>query len=213
MHEPLDLGFARPVGEAHPFGDLALQVEGQPILGTVRDGVEMAPHRPQEVLRAVELAIFVAAEQPGLDQLARLGDVIRVLPDPEQRVEIAQPALRLLDVGLDDIARVAHLVVAHVALGELVGDELACGVGLDFRLEAARGLVVQRLVAPHVARLEQRGADRHVALRLPHHLVERTAAVTDLQPHVPQRVEHRLDHLLGPGWLLAGVRKPTSMSE
>jgi hypothetical protein len=45
--------------------------------------------------------------------------VVEVLGDPEQRVEIAQAALAFLDVGLDQIARVAGLAVALVALGEL----------------------------------------------------------------------------------------------
>ena len=49
---------AGPVGEAHPLGDLALEVEGQPVLGAAGDRVEVAAHRPQEIVGAVELAIF-----------------------------------------------------------------------------------------------------------------------------------------------------------
>ena len=148
MHEALDLGFAGPVGKAHPLGDLALQIEGQPVLGAPRNGVEVAAHRPKEILGAVELAIFVAAEQSGLDELRRFADIIGVFADPEQRVQIAQAPFGFLHIGLDDVARVAHLLVAHVAFGELVGDELARGVGLDLGLEASRSLFVQRL-SPH----------------------------------------------------------------
>ncbi len=204
LHEALDLRFARAVGEAHPLGDLALQVEGEAILGAPRDRVQVAAHRPEEILGAMELAIFGAAEQPRLDQLRRFADVVGELADPEERVEIAQAAFGFLDIGLDDVARVAHLLVAHVPLGELVGDELARAVGLDLALEAVGRGVIDLLVAPDVARLEQGGADRHVALRLADHLVERAAAVPDLHAEVPQRIEDRLDHLLGPAGLLPG---------
>ena len=52
-------------------GDLALDVEGQPVLGAAGDEVEVAAHRPQEIVGAVEPAIFGRGEQPGVDQLAR----------------------------------------------------------------------------------------------------------------------------------------------
>src|SRR3546814_18547877 len=52
------------------------------------------------------------------------------------------------------------------------------------------------------AAFEERGADREVVLRRAHHLVERAARMADLQPEIPQRIELRLDHLLGPARLL-----------
>jgi hypothetical protein len=88
--------------------------------------------------------------------------------------------------------------VPRIALGELLGDEVARGVGLDLGLEARGGLVVQRRVAPDVARFEQSGAHGHVGLGLAHHLVERTRRMPDLQLHVPKRIEHRFDDLLAP---------------
>ncbi len=39
-------------------GDLALEVEGQPVFGAVGDGVQMAAHRQQKALGAAEGAIF-----------------------------------------------------------------------------------------------------------------------------------------------------------
>ena len=38
LHEPLDAAAAGVVGVAHALRDLALQVEGQPVLGAVRRG-------------------------------------------------------------------------------------------------------------------------------------------------------------------------------
>ena len=69
---------------------------------------------------------------PLADQLAGLVDAIEILGDPEQRVQVAQPALALLDVGLDDVARIAHALMALVALGELGLDEVAAVAGQEF---------------------------------------------------------------------------------
>ena len=57
--------------------------------------MEVASHRPQEVLGAVELAIFGPRQQPGLDEVGDVADVVRIFADPEERVEIAQAALFL----------------------------------------------------------------------------------------------------------------------
>ena len=56
LHEALDRRFAGPVGVVHDLGDLALIVEGQPLLGAAGEQVEVAAHRPEEALGAVEAA-------------------------------------------------------------------------------------------------------------------------------------------------------------
>ena len=43
--------------------------------------------------------------------------------DPQQRLQVAQAALALLDVGLEHEAGIAHALMALVALGELGLDE------------------------------------------------------------------------------------------
>ena len=108
MHEALDRGFPGPVGVVHDLGDLALIVEGQPLLGAAGEQVQVAAHRPEEVLGAVELAELGGGQQAGLDEVGRPLDAVDIFADPEERVEIAQAALALLDVGLDDVAAVAH---------------------------------------------------------------------------------------------------------
>ena len=131
LHEALDAAAARPVVVAQARGDLALQVEGQPLLGAAGEVVEVAAHRPQEVLGALEVARLLLGEHALADQLAGLVDAIEIFGDPEQRVQVAQPALALLDVGLDDVARIAHALVALVALGELGLDEVAAVAGQE----------------------------------------------------------------------------------
>ena len=85
--------------------------------------MQMAAHRPQEIFAFLEDGEFFAREG-ALDRefLGRIGGIDE-FGDPEQRVEIAQAALAVLDIGLDQIAAGARLVMAFVALAELAGDE------------------------------------------------------------------------------------------
>ena len=56
LHEAFDRAFAGPIGKLHPRRDLALEIEGQPVLGAPGQGMEVAAHREQEIFGALELA-------------------------------------------------------------------------------------------------------------------------------------------------------------
>ena len=77
----------------------------------------------------------------------------------------------------------------------------------NLRRVALHQLVEQLAVAPDVARLEQRGADGVVALGVAQALLDRAGGVADLQPEVPQQVEHELDDLLAARRLLVGTQE------
>ncbi len=109
-------------------------------------------------------AVLVLREHAQRYQFGRVADVVVVFRDPEQRMQVAQAALAFLDVRLDQIAGVAGLAVALVALGELGGDEFRAGAGDDFLVEARSRAPFPALQAADVAHLEDRGADRHVGL-------------------------------------------------
>ena len=109
---------------AEPHRDLALDVEGEPLLGAAGDEMHVAAHRPEEILGAAEHLVFLAVEHAALDQLLGLAHAVDVFGDPEQRVQIAQAALAVLHVRLDQIARLAGAAQPLLALGELGGDEL-----------------------------------------------------------------------------------------
>ncbi len=132
---------------------------------------------------------------------------VEILADPEQRLQVAQPALAVLDVRLDEVAAFADLAVALVALGELGLRIFGAGALHHFLVEAVDQLVAERPVAPHVAGFQDRGADRHVGARQPQALVDVAGGVADLQPHVPQHVEHVFDDLLAPWRLLVGQQE------
>ena len=56
----------RRVAESHR--DLALDVEGQSFLGAAHHEMHMAAYRPEKILGAAELLVFLAIEHAPLDQ-------------------------------------------------------------------------------------------------------------------------------------------------
>jgi hypothetical protein len=72
-----------------------------------------------------------------------------------------------------------------VALGQLRFDELRHGAAQDLGFEPRLQLGVERLLAPHIARLEDRRADRQIGLGIAHALGDRTRRLSDLEPQIP----------------------------
>ena len=204
LHEAFDILHAGMRGIAEPDRDLALHVERQPLFGAAGEEMDVAADRPQEIRAAAEDAVFLGVEHAALHQLIGLAHAVDIFRDPEQRVQVAQAALAVLDVGLDQIARLPGAAVALLALGQFGGDEFGRGALHHFLVEARHQLVIERLVAGQEARLQDRGADRHVAARLPDRFIDRARGVADLQSHVPQAIQNGFGDLLAPGGLLVG---------
>ena len=123
-----------------------------------------------------------------------------------QRVQVAQPALAVLDVRLDLVARLARPAVALVALCHLGVDEGARGAAHDLD-EAALELGEELRVAVDEAGVEQRGADREVARGHLQALADGARGVPDLEAEVPQHVEHVFGDALAPRRLLVGQQE------
>src|SRR5690606_11197919 len=117
-HEAFDGGGARAVRVSEARRDLALEVEGEAVVGAAREIVEIAAHGGEEIVRLDEAAGGIVVDNAGGCELADIGDAVEVLRDPEEGVEIAQAALVFLDVRFEAVARIAQLLVAFVALGE-----------------------------------------------------------------------------------------------
>ena len=166
--------------------------------------MDVAADRPQEIRAATEGAVFLRVEHAAFEQLVGLAHAVDIFGDPEQRVQVAQSALAVLDIGFDQIARLSGAAMPFLALGELGGDEFGSGALHHLLVEPRHQFVVERLVPGQEPGLEDRGADRHVAARLPDRFVDRARRVADLQPHVPQAIENGFGDLLAPGGLLVG---------
>src|SRR5690606_35039446 len=177
LHEALDGGKARMAGIAEPFGNLALDVEMQPLLRLSGQEMHVAAHGPQEILRLAELQVFVAGENALVDQFPGLAYAVVIFADPEKRMQVAQPALAVLHIGFDQIAAFARLGVPGVTLSELCLDVFGSRVLDDLSVEAGNQLVVKGLLAADVARFQNSRTDGDVRLRVADTLVHRARRV------------------------------------
>ena len=83
----------------------------------------MRAHGPEEILGADEAVILARAEHADRHEVGSTFDIVQVLGDPEQRLQVAQPALALFYVGFDHVAfalpQVAPVALFQLGLGEL----------------------------------------------------------------------------------------------
>jgi hypothetical protein len=209
-HEALHRRGVAAVAITHPAGDGRLEVEGQPLLGPASGEVHVAAHRPEKVDGAEEAGHLPAVEHVQLDDAAGpvgAGHGVQVSGDPEQGVEVPQPALALLDVGLDHIAAGAGAQMPLVPLLELGGHELRARAADHLIAEPSDQVLGQGFVSGQVAGFQDGGADGEVLPREAQALVHGPGGVANLEAQVPQRIEHELDHALGVGRLLVGPKE------
>ncbi|MND99466.1 hypothetical protein D3C80_918520 [compost metagenome] len=196
-HEALDRQFVAAPPPAHAPGDFRLEVEGQLLLGPPGDQMQQDAHPPQKADRLAEAAQLARGQQALQRRLPPLAVRGQGPSDPEQGVEIAKPALAVLNVGLDAIAHGARLLQAHVALGHFGGDERArIGAG-DRAAKPLEQALAQGRVPRHHPRFQQGGAHRHVVARQGQGLADGAEGRTDLHAQVPQDVMDELGHRLG----------------
>ena len=147
-HEAFDGPMKIGIGVAQPLGELRLHIEGKPFFGPAGEIVQMTAHRPQEGFRLLEGLEFVFGEDAVMDEIARIFHAIKIFADPIERLQIAQPAFAVLDIGLDQIAAFALALMAFVALGELGFDEILAVAGRDVAPEFLAQFIVKLAVAP-----------------------------------------------------------------
>ena len=206
-HEALDRAQTGMPAIAEPVRHGLLQVEGETLLGAPGEKMQLAAHGPEEALAAAEAPIFVRGEYAGLDELSLSLVGIEVLGEPVQRVQVAQPALAVLDVGLDEIARGAGAGMARVLLGELRLDEGPRVAVEHIMAEPAAEFGKENLIAQDQPRVEERGADGHVGMAAADALVDVARGMADLEAQVPKQIEHVFGDALAPRGLLVGEQE------
>src|ERR1700722_17561954 len=201
-HESLDRAERAVVHKTHDARHFGLNVEGKTFFRAADDIVKMAADVPQKRFSLLENLVFLAREYVSIDEIRRIVDVIEILADPVERLQIAQAALAVLDVGLDEIPAFALSHVPLAALQELGFDEVLLGPGRHFGPKSFAQLVVKLFVAPQEAGFEQRGADGQILLGKAHAFGERARRMADLESQIPQHVQNEFDDAFAPGGLL-----------
>ena len=147
-----------------------------------RRRVQARADEAQQGLVALDLAHLEGRGHAAGGQLLPVAAQARALGHPQDHLQVAQAAGRLLAVGLQRIGRVLVLGVALAHLQRL-GDQKRLGVHL--RPVLPLELCKQRGIAAHQPRFEQRGLHGDIARALGQALSHRAHARSDLQARVP----------------------------
>jgi len=115
-HQLLDAELAVPVvGVAERRGEAALVVEREPIVPPAGRVMQLVAEAPEQVAGRARGRHLTVRQQASLPCLAETGHLVAHARDPECRLQVAQAALALLEVRLEQPDRPA---VTHAALVE-----------------------------------------------------------------------------------------------
>ncbi len=168
--------------------------------------MQLVTQLPQQVAGRSRGVYLARRQETALARLAEAGHLVARARDPERGLQIAQPALAVLEVRLEQPYRAAVALAALVVLVEFVADEL---VDLA-RLQLGDGGALERLEELRVARdeppVEERGADGVVLTGRLETLLERARGVARFEAGVPEGAVEALGDQLraGPEGFLLG---------
>src|SRR5919112_1596093 len=106
--------------------------------------MDIAAYRPEEIRAATEGAIFLRIEHAPFEQFVGFAHPVNIFRDPEQRMQIAQASFAVLDIGFDEITRLAGAAVTFFALGKLGGYEIGRGAPPPPPVEPRNQFVIKR---------------------------------------------------------------------
>ena len=124
--------------------------------------MKMVADGHQERLGGEKIIVLLAGEETESDQIGHIVHAVDVLPDPEQRLQIAKPALAFLYIGFDHVALAALFAVPLRPLGKFRLDEIRRRVAEEILFQLFIQRPGQRLVTDQKAVLQQCRADRVV---------------------------------------------------
>ena len=190
LHQLLARAPGRRVFVAQLPRERRLLVEHEPVLPPPGEVMQAHAQRADHALLARNGTRLGHRHQPGARELRPGSPESRCARDPDDRLEVAQAAGTLLDVGLEAVRRLVVLRVALLLLEHLRPVVRLAVDDVDHR--AREGLEV----APRAcdkAGLEHRRQHCHVARRFLVALLQRAHAVAGREPQVPQQPDQVLD--------------------
>ncbi len=193
LHEQLAGALRAGRGDPEGLGERALIVEQDPILAATRQEVKPDADLGEERGVPTELEGLLPRHEPACREVAPVGAEPAGAADPEDHMQVAQAARRLLEIRLEAIRTVLVLLVSLLLLQALRLEER---LGFESAAEH-RPECVERGAAPaEKARFEQGGLDRDVLRRLLDALVDGAHAMAQFDPDVPEMADEALDRLL-----------------
>jgi hypothetical protein len=191
-HEALHAEAVALVLVAEVARDPRLEAAAEHVVLVAGDQMQRVAHAPEERQRGVGQGLLAGRDESLVRQLAQRARAELGGAEPHRRVDVAQPARRLLHVGLADVGGGTVLTIPLVALGERGGEELLEVVAVDVVAQDLAELREQPPVARDEPGLLHRRAARKIGAGHRHAIVEGAETVTDMQAEIPHHVEQLL---------------------
>ena len=176
--------------KSHFVRQRRLHVEHQPVLAASREVVQADAQLVDQPLVARNFARFDRSHQFVPGELAPRATKAGGARDPDDGLQVAQPARTFLDVGLEVVRGV---LVPQMALLLLENFRFVKPAHIQRRREAAAKAIVQRTRPIEQPMLEQAGTDRHVARHFRFAFVDGAHRVRNFEPGVPELADEAFD--------------------
>ncbi|CFP51985.1 Uncharacterised protein [Bordetella pertussis] len=171
-------------------GQARLQVEQDAVFAPARQQVQLDAQALEGLFGAPQIARFGRGEQAGLGHLAPAVAEAGGAGHPQDDLQVAQAARRLLAIGFQRVGRVLVVGVALLHLHPLGLEEHR---RVQPCLHGAVQALHERAAAGQPARFQQRRLDGDVAARLALAVFQRAHAMAGFQAQVPQGGHQCLD--------------------
>ena len=180
----------------------ALVVEGQPVVAPAGRVVQLVAEFPEQIAGRAGRGHFARRQEAALSGLAETGHLVPHACDPQCRLQVAESALALFDVRLEQPDRPAVALAPLVVLLELVGDELLDPARLQLGDDGPLESLEELRVAGDEPAVEERGADGVVLARQLDALFERARRIAGFEAGIPKRAVQLFRDDVGRGILL-----------
>ena len=147
-HQPVDRAQAGLVGEPHPPRDPRLLLEEQAVRRAAGLQVQRAPHAQEELLGVVDGLALRGAQQPDAVERRRVGRLAERDPEPAERVDVAQAARALLQVGLEQVGDASRSARARDSASSRRRSANARGLVADARATSVPRVSAHRPSSP-----------------------------------------------------------------
>ncbi len=172
------------------LGDGMLNVEHQPVFAPARDQVQPGADFLQPSLTAPNQPGLLGRDQAVARKLGPARAVAGGPRNPQQHVQVPQPARAFLDIGLEAVRR---LVVLGVALALFENFRAKVGLAVERLDDGALEAPEERPWTGDEARLEQRSQHGHIRAGLVLTFPDRADTVADGEAEVPEAAHQSLD--------------------
>ena len=167
--------------------------------------MKLVAQLPQPVASGAGGLDLAQGQEAALARLAEAGHLVPGAGDPQRGLEVAQSALALLDVRLEQPDRSAVPGPPSAQLLELLLDELLDLAGVELGDDGALQLLEEGRVPRQQPAVEKRRARGVIVARQGEGFLQRAGAEAGFQPRVPKGAMEALRHRFRAG-LPRGVR-------